>query len=137
MIKNVTFYKEKCHNICSAICCNYSSYDYYSSCLDTEVKHVIKCLVDLIAYLLDFIFLSKKIFLNLVNPNIQPLNMHVSLLSSILTSLQLIDQFHNIFLRFFLSLDCFLFLNFQYLQVVSNNFKFLFNVTYFLISSIC
>ena len=44
-----------------------------------HAQHVIKCLVDLIAYLLNLIFLSKKILLNLVNPHIQSLDVHLRL----------------------------------------------------------
>ena len=51
--------------------------------LRSHIDHVIKHLVQLIADFLDFHFLRQKILLNLINPHIQPLNVHLSILSPV------------------------------------------------------
>ena len=103
----------------------------------SHTQHIFKNLIQLITDFLDLHFLSKEIFFNLVNSDIQSLDVHLGLLSSVLTCFQFHSQIQNFCLILLFSFDGFLLTNFQHLKILTHNSQLFFNIYYFLLSNFC
>ena len=81
------------------------------------------------SYLLfDLILLREEIFLNLIDPDVQPLDVHLGILSSVVAHLQLVEQLQDLVLRCLLSLDRLLLAHLQLLQVGTHHPQLLLDV---------
>merc|ERR1712080_302177 len=76
--------------------------------LDGHVDHVLKGLVEVVADLFDLILFVQEIFLHLVNPHIQSLDVHLRLFPSVFAPFQLVHQLQNLILGSLLSGNCLL-----------------------------
>merc|ERR1719222_7264 len=95
---------------------------------DAHVDHVLKGLVQVVAHLLDLHLLREQIFLLLVDPDIEPLNVHLSILSPVVAGFQLLKQLKDLRLELLLSLESLFLSNLQGLQILTNHLQLLLEV---------
>ena len=82
----------------------------------------------MIILLLDLVLLAEQVLLNLVDPDVEPLNIHLGLLPPVLRPLELVEQLQDVVLRPLLPLDRLLLPHLQQLEVGAHHPQLLLNV---------
>merc|ERR1712061_455876 len=99
-------------------------------------EHVIKCVIELIRTLLDLQLLPVDLILNVINPLVQLGDVHLSILKSGLSDLELILQRQDLLHQLLLSLQGLLSRLLKLLHVLTNSLQFLLNSLEVLLSQL-
>merc|ERR1740122_676949 len=92
------------------------------------VKHVIEGIAELIRNLLDLELFTVNLILNIINPEVQFGDVHLSVFKASLSNLETFHECVNFVNKFFFPFLCFLGRDFQLLHVITNGFQLLFNI---------
>merc|ERR1719150_884848 len=99
-------------------------------------EHVIKCVIELIRTLLDLQLLPVDLILNVINPLVQLGDVHLSILKSGLSDLELVLQGQDLLHQLLLSLQGLLSRLLKLLHVLTNSLQFLLNALEILLSQL-
>merc|ERR1740129_2263919 len=92
------------------------------------VKHVVEGIAELIRHLLDLELFTVNLILNIINPEVQFGDVHLSVSKASLSNLESFHKCVNFVNKFFFPFLCFLGRDFQLFHVITNGFQLLFNI---------
>merc|ERR1712241_198749 len=95
------------------------------------LKHIVKGIVKLIRDFLDLELLTVDLILNVVNPEVQFRDVHLSVFIASLSNLETLHKLVNFVLELLFSFLGFLSRNLKLFHVLTNSFQFLFNISEF------
>merc|ERR1712241_88779 len=98
------------------------------------LKHIIKGIVELIRNFLDLELLTVDLILNVINPEVQFGDVHLSVFIASLSNLESLHKCVDFVLEFLFPLLSFLSRNLKLFHVLTNSFQFLFNISEFTLS---
>merc|ERR1719512_569902 len=92
------------------------------------VKHVVEGITELIRHLLDLELFPVNLVLNVINPEVQFGDVHLSVFKASLSNLESFQKSVNFVKEFLFPFLCFLSGNFQLFHVITNGLQLLFNI---------
>merc|ERR1719200_47066 len=98
------------------------------------LKHIVKGIVKLIRDFLDLELLTVDLILNVINPEVQFGDVHLSVFIASLSNLETLHKLVNFVLKLLFPLLSFLSRNLELFHVLTNSFQFLFNISEFTFS---
>merc|ERR1712241_1407421 len=98
------------------------------------LKHIIKGIVKLIRNFLDLELLTVDLILNVINPEVQFGDVHLSVFIASLSNLESLHKCVDFVLEFLFPFLSFLSRNLKLFHVLTNSFQFLFNISEFTLS---
>merc|ERR1712241_752834 len=98
------------------------------------LKHIVKGIVKLIRNFLDLELLTVDLILNVINPEVQFGDVHLSVFIASLSNLESLHKCVDFVLEFLFPFLSFLSRNLKLFHVLTNSFQFLFNISEFTFS---
>merc|ERR1712241_403305 len=98
------------------------------------LKHIVKGIVKLIRDFLDLELLTVDLILNVINPEVQFGDVHLSVFIASLSNLESLHKCVDFVLEFLFPFLSFLSRNLKLFHVLTNSFQFLFNISEFTLS---